>query len=59
MEGRLAKFIAFTVVSLLADSLAVLLLIQALTFKANMFLGIPFEIPIIINKNNPSPLIHR
>jgi|GEM_PF-3991519 len=48
MEGRLAKFIGFAVVSILAVSLAVLLLTQALTFNHDMFLGVPFEIPVII-----------
>jgi predicted membrane chloride channel (bestrophin family) len=48
MEGRIARFVGFTMVSILAVSLAVLLLIQAFTLKASVFLGVPFEIPIII-----------
>jgi predicted membrane chloride channel (bestrophin family) len=48
MNGQLAKLIGFAVVSILAVSLAVLLLTQAFTLKASMFLGIPFEIPVIL-----------
>jgi predicted membrane chloride channel (bestrophin family) len=48
MENQIARFAIFTIVLLSALSLAVLLLTQALTLKASMFLGVPFEIPVII-----------
>jgi len=48
MEDQIARFAGFTIVLLFAVSLAVLLLTQALTFNHDMFLGVPFEIPVIL-----------